>query len=468
MFVLRGAVLRVLGLVGNIVLARLLVPEDFGAAAISLTVLGVAAAIADGGLVVGLVRRSEPPTQNELRAAVAFQLAVAALLLSVSAALVPITGRVGALTTTMLLALLAMPWRTPAVVLLERDLDFRRIVAVEVIQSVTLYLVAVPVALLGAGAWSFGLGVPTATAVASLFLLMTGPARLGPRLSFRALRPLIGAGSQYQLVGLVMTGRDLAVNLVVLHMLGPTALGIWSLAFRLVMIPALLFEGMLRISYSAVSRLRDAGGDAAPGLATAAGLVGWALAVPFAVIVAAAPDGVPLALGSQWTDISTVVPLAALGLMIAGPASTILAGFVISERGPRDLLGATIVSSALWITATAALAPVMGTAAAGVGWAAASLSLTLMLCIAVGRRTGTLFLRSMIQPLLVFVVGASAGWLVARAVADHLLGAVASGTVAGVITLSAIAVKPRLRRQIRDLLGSIRAQPERQVTDDAP
>ena len=51
--------LLVAGFLGNLVLARLLTPEDFGIVAFGLTTILLANAFSDGGLVAGLVRRGK-------------------------------------------------------------------------------------------------------------------------------------------------------------------------------------------------------------------------------------------------------------------------------------------------------------------------------------------------------------------------------------------------------------------------
>ena len=49
----------VIGFAGNLILARLLTPDDFGVIAIGLTVTTLAGAIVDGGLGSGMVRRPD-------------------------------------------------------------------------------------------------------------------------------------------------------------------------------------------------------------------------------------------------------------------------------------------------------------------------------------------------------------------------------------------------------------------------
>ena len=56
-----GVLTLLIGFFGNLVLARLLTPKDFGLVAIGATVTLVASALAEGGLASGLIRRPDPP-----------------------------------------------------------------------------------------------------------------------------------------------------------------------------------------------------------------------------------------------------------------------------------------------------------------------------------------------------------------------------------------------------------------------
>ena len=76
----RGTALRALGLLTNLVLARILVPQEFGELAIGLTVVALASLFVTGGLGSALVRRSTPPRRSELQGVLAMQLMLGGLI----------------------------------------------------------------------------------------------------------------------------------------------------------------------------------------------------------------------------------------------------------------------------------------------------------------------------------------------------------------------------------------------------
>ena len=77
---IRTATTQMIALIGNIILARLLVPEDFGAVAFGATLVAVATFFSDGGVGVALIRRGDDPSRDDLRALLGFQLATSSAL----------------------------------------------------------------------------------------------------------------------------------------------------------------------------------------------------------------------------------------------------------------------------------------------------------------------------------------------------------------------------------------------------
>ena len=70
----RSLLILFLGLGGNIALARLVVPGDFGLVAVGLTMVSLGRLLADGGIGAGLIRRAETPHMDDLSAVLGVQL----------------------------------------------------------------------------------------------------------------------------------------------------------------------------------------------------------------------------------------------------------------------------------------------------------------------------------------------------------------------------------------------------------
>ena len=133
MDVLRGFGIRFLGFAGTLVLARLLTPRDFGLVAFGATFVTLATFVSDGGIGTALIRRVTPPERADLRALLAFQLALTTVLaVGVSTLVLPF-GTIGQVTALMVASIPFTAVRAPGVIVLERRLDYRPLAVVEVL-----------------------------------------------------------------------------------------------------------------------------------------------------------------------------------------------------------------------------------------------------------------------------------------------------------------------------------------------
>ena len=201
-----------------------------------------------------------------------------------------------------------------------------------------------------------------------LLLCISAPARLAPSLSFRRLRPLLKFGFQFQAVAVSNLARDMGTNVVIAVMLGVSALGVWSIAYRILQIPFLVLASLWRVSYPAMSRLVAAREDVGPTIERVAAVAAVASGLVLVPLVAVTPAWVPTLLGAQWEDAVPVIPPASLHLMIIGPISTALMGYLWAVGDAAAVLRATLVGIPLMYAVMVPLLAVIGVPAVGFGW----------------------------------------------------------------------------------------------------
>src|SRR5207248_1251797 len=191
----RGLGFQLLGFLGKLVLARLLVPKDFGLVAIGFTVVNVGRFLAVGGLGYAIVGRAEPPDRPELRAVTGVQLLVTSAIGIVAAAVAIGVGGGALVTAFMMLALPLSAFRSPAMLLLQRRMDFKTQVKVDASEVVVNLAWAIPAAALGFGAWSLATAMVVAAAVATAVACVLSPTGfLLPSLEVSRLRSILGFG----------------------------------------------------------------------------------------------------------------------------------------------------------------------------------------------------------------------------------------------------------------------------------
>ena len=136
----RNVAIKIVALAGNVVFARLLAPSAMGTVAFGLTMLMLVQLLSDGGLGVGLIRRPEEPALEDLRVLLGYQLALTLLLACVIAAVSAPLGRVGEITAVMMIGLPLLAFRAPSSIVYERNLDYRPLLTVEVLENSPIHL----------------------------------------------------------------------------------------------------------------------------------------------------------------------------------------------------------------------------------------------------------------------------------------------------------------------------------------
>ena len=121
----------IVGFGGNLVLARLLTPRDFGIIAIGATLMLFTTSLADGGLGSGLIRRETEPNRRELKAALALQLALTLLLAGLAAGIGLLVEGAGLVVALMVAALPIAAFQTPGRVILSRAVRFKALSTIE-------------------------------------------------------------------------------------------------------------------------------------------------------------------------------------------------------------------------------------------------------------------------------------------------------------------------------------------------
>src|SRR5262249_51680228 len=123
----KGIFAQALGLASTIVVARLLLPDQLGLYAIALTISTFLLTLGSGlGMAAALIRRPVAPDLADLRAFVALQLIISSSLAGVVILASRPFALVGQLTAVMVLSAPVIAFRGAALVVLERQLLYKR------------------------------------------------------------------------------------------------------------------------------------------------------------------------------------------------------------------------------------------------------------------------------------------------------------------------------------------------------
>lgn len=390
---------KILVFVATLVLARLLVPSEFGVVAFALAVIYYLEYVTDLGLGAALIYRADAEDPRVSSTAFWIGLLGAVVLFVVAWFAAPLLASVGPGDSVVwLFRVLALQFVFSALgkaheYRLRRTLQFRRLFWPELSSGLAKGVVSIALALAGAGAWSLVIGQLVGTLSQSIALWLVHPFRPSLTISRRHAAPMMRFGLGIVAVGLLGQGAKNFDYLVVGAQLGATALGVYYLAFRL---PELVIVAGFQVANDVLfpfyARLRDGpvregDADLRRGYLQTVRL-GAMVAWPAALGMAALALPLVLALyGERWRDAAEPLAFVAIWAGLASLAS--MPGAVLKALGRSWLLTATgVMQIAILFPAILIAAPYGITAVAAAQVVEKTISLAL-LGVVIGRVLGT-------------------------------------------------------------------------------
>lgn len=304
------------------ILARLLMPADFGVVSAGMVVIGFSSIFSQLGLGPALVQRPtlEPKhVQAAFTASVFFGLLVGAVIW-LAAPVAAAFFRIGAVEPVLRALAWTFPLKGIAVVsesLLQRDLKFQWLANREVASYGLGYgLVGIVLAGTGAGVWAL-VGANMAQAALNTGLLVIArPPSVRLRIDRSALRELAVFGGGFTAAKVANHFALQGDNLVVGRWLGPAALGIYGRAYHLMAMPAALFGDVLdTVLFPAMAKLQGETQRLATAYRRGVSLVALVVLPASALLFVLAPEVIHLVLGPRWSSVIDPFQILALGMV---------------------------------------------------------------------------------------------------------------------------------------------------------
>lgn len=331
---------KAVNVITTIVLARLVAPSDFGLVALASLALNLLSFVKDFGLGQTMVirldlDRRQLGTVFTLMNLLSIGLAVAAALVAPLVAGFFDEPRLTPVLQVMAGLLLISGTSSYYETVLEREMEFRRRFVALGLQSVATAVVAIPVAILGAGVWSLVAGQIAGLATLGVVAYALSPFHVRPGFDRTVVRSLFDTSSGFLLQNVAVFGRQNLDYIVVGKNFGPASVGFYSMAFRLSDLPFwAISDPVSRVTFPSFSRTHAEGGEVRGAFLSVSRLVAL-VSCPVGVILSAAAMPFTAAVfGSNWTPM--VGPLAVLGLWAAiRPIDSTLTWFLNSVGHAR-------------------------------------------------------------------------------------------------------------------------------------
>lgn len=323
----------------TVVLARLLTPADYGLFAIALSVQLVGQNIAELGLPAALVRLPEAPSAELQASTIGFLLLVtSAIVVAVfvtTFAILPALGASSDVLEVIAITLLALPIyaaRAVPLAMLDRQMRFGRVAAVEAADTVGFNVFALSAALAGLGVFSLAGAVPIGALIGAGVAWLTPQAARLPRFELSRMKSLIGFGSRVSLLGMLYLGRDLGYVTIIGAIGGAPMAGFYGMAKRLFSFPTALAAAVARVMLPALSQ---SGEERPLRAARMLGQVALVCGLPLALIAGAIQPFIEVVLGPEWLPTADIVLFGSLAMMLGASIASTVNSFNLAEGKPN-------------------------------------------------------------------------------------------------------------------------------------
>lgn len=318
----RQAIGIILSLAGLLLVTRVIGPRQYGLYATAMSIVVFLQMVGTWGVDVYLLRKTEKPTEQEFDQAFTVLLCIALVFfgclvaLSHSIAVFVKDPHVARLIIFLATAIPLYLVALPAIVKLDRDLNFKQVAVNELIGQASMYVVSIPLAFGGAGAWAPTSGWVTQQLV--LMVLSFRSAHYRPSLHWdrSVIVKMLKYGLAYSSSTWVWQLRGLVNPLIVGRFAGPAAVGYVAVSIRFVEVLAFAKQATWRIAMAALARISNDGARLRNSVSEGMKLQAIAVGLPLALFALAAPILIPLGLGHRWGPALVVFPFIAVSYLM--------------------------------------------------------------------------------------------------------------------------------------------------------
>lgn len=300
-----------------VILARLLTPDDYGIVGVSVAVVALAAMFQTMGLSQALIQR-----EHNLRAAaditfwsnLTLGLLIGALLLVLAPLLARLFGdpRLINVLRVQSITVVACALGSIQHALLRRDFKFKRLTWLALTASLCPLLVALPLAIAGAGYWALVLSFVVGRCLETILLWVFSPYRPTWQFDWKVARGLLVFGGWVAIEGLQAWALLHGDNLVVAGFLGTERAGRYILSFNIVTLVIGTLVGPLSgVAYSAFSRLQNKAQEFRQAFLDCTRMLATVV-IPASLGLSVVTSALVPILGEKWTSIEPLLQILAI------------------------------------------------------------------------------------------------------------------------------------------------------------
>ncbi len=454
----------VMSMAGTIILARLLLPEDYGLVGMVAVITGFIAVFKDLGLSAATIQRTEL-NNDQISTLFWLNVFVSVAIMLVTAALAPVVAwfygepKLTLITIAYAAGFLFGGLTVQHEALLRRRMRFAALAVAEIVSLVISIAVAIVLALKGASYWAL---VSSQLALGFSYLILIWSAcRWRPGLPVRnsGVRTMIAFGGNLTAFGVVnYVARNLD-NMLIGRYWGAQQLGLYARAYQLLLLPIdQINTPITAVAVPALSRLKDSPERYRSAYLRLLEKVALLTMPTMAFMIASSEQLVSIILGPKWLGVGRIFAL--LGIVgLVQPIANTTGWLFVTQARTADMFRWGLLGSAITVAGIVA----------GISWGsvgvAASYSLTVTFVVVplllwYVSRTGPVRMKDFYTTLapiaLASVVSLGAVVIVKNRIAinNQFAGLALNLAVTIVTTLGILVLLPRGRQALYDIKES--------------
>src|SRR3989338_349017 len=260
----RTLILQAISFILTFIVTILLSPSVFGVFFIVSAVISFLTYFSDIGLAAALVQKKEEPERSELVSVFTLQQLIVLFIVSVVFLFIPQIAVFYKLSSSgifllkaLLVAFFLSSLKTIPSILLERKLEFSRLVLPQILENLAFYLTAIVLAYMKMGEASFAWAALSRGIIGLISIYFVSPWLPGIGFSFSSIKKLITFGVPFQANSLLALVKDDLLTLYLGYVLPATFIGYLGWAKKWAEIPLrLIMDSIIKVTFPAFSRIQ--------------------------------------------------------------------------------------------------------------------------------------------------------------------------------------------------------------------
>src|SRR3990167_3963056 len=330
----RKFLLKAVNYIGSIILARLLLPEIFGIFAIVSFIITFFGFFSDVGLGAALIQKKEKLDNKDLSVTFTLQqilVVSVTILIWLTAPLFAAKYNLGLQGTWLLrvfsLSLFLTSLKTIPSILLERKLQFKRLIWPEVVEVISFQVIAVVLAYMGFAVWSFIVALLVRSFFGAIVLFYLSPWKISFAWDKTIAKRLVSFGIPYNLNGFIATIKDAVMPVFVGAVSGAAAVGYLNWALTFSKLPILFMSDIFRVNFPTYARIQHDKERLSKAISKTIRFTNLFLFPAVFMLAATAKPIVTLIFTDKWLPALPAFYLHLLGILVVGISNTFMDTF---------------------------------------------------------------------------------------------------------------------------------------------